>query len=202
MSIDSATAYDLHAKAFLRARDDSTIGADVVALWCRTLAKDAKNVEVLELACGGGYPVTRVLNEAGVRLWAIESSPNLVAEFQQRFPDIPVECAKVQDSDFFGRKFDAVVAVGLMFLLNETEQATLIHRVAQVLKPGGRFLFSAPLQSCHWTDATTGILSQSLGEKGYKICMLDAGLCLAETYTDNGGNHYYEAQLRSSDFLA
>jgi len=191
MPTDSAIAYDLHAQEFLTARDHSNIGADVVALWCRTLSKDT---QILELACGGGYPITRVLLEAGMRLWAIESSPNLVAEFQRRFPDVPVLCAKVQDSDFFGRTYDAVVAVGLMFLLNETEQTALIHRVAQALLPGGRFLFTAPLQSCQWHDATTGIASHSLGRTGYENCLRSAGLNLIATYTDSGGNHYYEAQ--------
>nr|WP_315485666.1 class I SAM-dependent methyltransferase [uncultured Undibacterium sp.] len=194
MPADSAIAYDLHAQEFLTARDHSNIGADVVALWCRTLSKDA---EVLELACGGGYPITRVLHEAGMRLWAIEGSPNLVAEFQRRFPDVPVQCAKVQDSDFFGRTYDAVVAVGLMFLLNDTEQAALIHRVAQALLPGGRFLFTAPLQSCQWDDATTGIASYSLGRTAYENCMCSVGLSLIATYTDSGGNHYYEAQRTS-----
>ncbi|MFZ6800500.1 class I SAM-dependent methyltransferase [Undibacterium sp. Di24W] len=191
MSIDSASAYDHHAKAFLRARDQSNIGADVVAQWCHTLGKDA---QVLELACGGGYPITRVLHEAGMRLWAIESSPSLVAEFQRRFPDVPVQCAKVQDSDFFGRNFDAVVAVGLMFLLSETDQAALIHRVAQVLSPGGRFLFTAPLQSCQWVDLITGIPSHALGRTAYEKNFHSAGLSLIATYTDSGANHYYEAQ--------
>ncbi|WP_395008939.1 class I SAM-dependent methyltransferase [Undibacterium sp.] len=191
MTTDSALAYDLHAQDFLNARDHSTIGADVIADWCRTLGE---NAQVLELACGGGYPITRVLHEAGLRLWAIESSPNLVAEFQRRFSDVPVQCAKVQDSDFFGRTYDAVVAVGLMFLLSETEQATLIHRVAQLLLPGGRFLFTAPLQRCQWDDTTTGIASQSLGRTGYEDCMRSAGLSLIATYTDSGENHYYEAQ--------
>nr|WP_315467377.1 class I SAM-dependent methyltransferase [uncultured Undibacterium sp.] len=191
MSIDSAAAYDLHAQEFLTARDHSNIGVDVIVHWCITLSKDA---EVLELACGGGYPITRVLHEAGLRLWAIESSPNLVAEFQRRFSDVPVQCAKVQDSDFFRRTYDAVVAIGLMFLLSETEQVELIHRVAQVLLPGGRFLFTAPLQSCQWDDATTGITSQSLGRIAYEDCMRSAGLSLIATYTDRGENHYYEAQ--------
>jgi cyclopropane fatty-acyl-phospholipid synthase-like methyltransferase len=191
MTTDSAIAYDLNAQDFLNARDHSTIGADVIAHWSRTLGKDA---QVLELACGGGYPITRALQDAGLRLWAIESSPNLVAEFQRRFPDVPVQCAKVQDSDFFGRTYDAVVAVGLMFLLIENEQAALIHRVAQVLLPGGRFLFTAPLQRCQWDDATTGIASQSLGRTVYEDCMRSAGLSLIATYTDSGDNHYYEAQ--------
>jgi cyclopropane fatty-acyl-phospholipid synthase-like methyltransferase len=191
MTTDSANAYDLTAQDFLNARDHSKIGADVIAQWSCTLSKDA---EVLELACGGGYPITRVLHEAGLRLWAIESSTNLVAEFQRRFPDVRVQCAKVQESDFFGKTYDAVVAVGLMFLLSETEQAALIHRVAKVLLPSGRFLFTAPLQRCQWDDATTGIASQSLGRTGYEDCMRSAGLSLIATYTDDGENHYYEAQ--------
>lgn len=191
MTIDSATAYDLHAIEFLRARDRSTIGADVVALWCRSLDTEA---EILELACGGGYPITRVLYEAGLQVWAIESSPTLLAEFSKRFPTVTVQCGKVQDSDFFGRNFDAVVAIGLMFLLSESEQIALIHRVAQALKPGARFLFSAPLQSCQWADASTGMTSQSLGIANYETHLHAAGMRLINTFADSGENNYFEAE--------
>jgi SAM-dependent methyltransferase len=191
MPIDSASAYDINAYEFLRVRDHSEIGVDVVEAWGRTLAKKSN---VLELACGGGYPITRVLSDAGMRLWAVESAPALLAEFRRRFPAVTVQCVTVQESDFFELSFDAVVAVGLMFLLTETEQVALINRVAQVLVPGGRFLFSAPIQACSWTDITTGIVSQSLGRVAYEACLHAAGMCLLTLHTDSGENNYYDAK--------
>src|SRR5262245_45092092 len=65
--MDSAKAYETHAHEFLRGRDTSPIGAVVVDQWSRTLRRGAT---VIELACGGGYPITRALEAAGLQVWA------------------------------------------------------------------------------------------------------------------------------------
>lgn len=73
----------------------------------------------------------------------------------------------MEDSDFFGRTLTAVVASGLMFLLPADIQAFLIRKVAGVLNPNGRFLFTSPQESCIWQDALTGRDSISLGSCVY-----------------------------------
>jgi cyclopropane fatty-acyl-phospholipid synthase-like methyltransferase len=189
--MDSAKAYETHAQEFLRGRDRSPIGANVVEQWTRSLRKGAS---VIELACGGGYPITRVLHAAGLNLWAIDSSPTLVAEFQSRFPTIPVHCAKVQESEFFGRKFEGAIAIGLIFLLTEQEQANLIHRVSEILEPGGRFLFTAPIQTGTWNDLNTGLKCISLGQEHYVDLLNKEGLRVVANYKDVGENEYYNAE--------
>jgi len=191
MSIDSATAYETHALEFLGARDHSTIGTAVLQTWCASLSPDA---EVLELACGAGFPVTRILQAAGLRVWAVDSSPTLLAHFQQRFPSIPIACARVQECTFFSKQFDAVLAIGLLFLLDEADQLALIQRLATHVKLGGRLLFTAPIQACQWRDASTGLLSHSLGQDAYVACLQAHGFTIIGHYVDEGGNHYYEAQ--------
>jgi cyclopropane fatty-acyl-phospholipid synthase-like methyltransferase len=163
----------------------------VVKQWSRTLRKGAA---VIELACGGGYPVTRALNSAGLKLWAVDSSPSLVTAFQSRFPDIPIQCAKVQESDFFRRKYEGAIAIGLIFLLSEREQANLISRVSEILEPGGKFLLMAPTQTGTWSDMNTGHECVSLGQDRYSELMTKAGLRVVETYMDVGNNHYYDAE--------
>lgn len=108
MFTDPAIAYEAYAQEFLRARDASTIGSSVVEQWARTLPMGA---EVIELGCGAGYPVTRTLHAAGLKLWAIDSSVSLVAEVNRRFPSVPVQCEKVQGSNFFNRTYHEAVAV-------------------------------------------------------------------------------------------
>lgn len=191
MPTDSATAYETHALEFLGARDQSTIGTAVLQTWCASLSP---NAEVLELACGAGFPVTRILQAAGLRVWAVDSSPTLLAYFQQRFSSIPVACARVQDSTFFSRQFDAVLAIGLLFLLEEADQLALIQRLATHVKLGGRLLFTAPLQAFQWRDASTGLVSHSLGQDAYVACLQAHGFTIIGQYVDEGENHYYEAQ--------
>ena len=189
--MDSAEAYEAHAEEFLRGRDTSPIGTQVVDQWSRALRRGAT---VIELACGGGYPISRILEAAGLQLWAVDSSPTLVAEFHSRFPKIPIQCARVQESDFFGREYDGAIAIGLLFLLSETEQAVLISRVAEILVPGGQFLFMAPIQVGTWKDLNTGLDCASLGRERYEELLRNAGFRVVATYTDKGANNYYDAE--------
>lgn len=191
MSTDSASAYEKHARAFLDARDRSTIGAGVVRRWAQALGTGTK---VLEIGCGGGLPVSRVLVDAGLELWAMDSSPTLLAEFSSRFPGVRAECALALESAFFGEEFGAVISIGLVFLLKEDEQAALIQRVSGLIVVGGPFLFTAPLQSGTWRDAITGDECRSLGRERYETLLAEAGFRVVATYEDEGRNNYYEAK--------
>jgi cyclopropane fatty-acyl-phospholipid synthase-like methyltransferase len=189
--MDSAKAYEDHAQEFLRGRDTSPIGTHVVDKWSRTLRRGAT---VIELACGGGYPITRVLRAAGLQLWAVDSSPTLVAEFRSRFPTIPVQCARVQESNFFDRIYEGAIAIGLIFLLPESDQATLISRVSGILVPGGRFLFMAPIQKGDWIDMNTGLECRSLGQASYEKYLRETGFRVVATFSDRGANNYYDVE--------
>jgi SAM-dependent methyltransferase len=153
----------------------------------------------MEIACGGGYPVSRELVNAGLEVWAIDSSPTLVSEFRSRFPALPIRCESVQDSDFFARTFDGAVAVGLLFLLPAHEQAAVIARVSDALVAGGRFLFTAPTEIGTWQDMHTGIDCLSLGLKTYEHLLEEAGLSILDTYEDEGKNNYYVTEKLGSN---
>ena len=189
--MDSANAYESNAYQFLRGRDGSSIGSVVVDRWARTLRKGAR---VIELGCGGGYPITRVLEAAGLQLWAVDASPTLIEAFRSRFPAIPEQCARVQESDFFGRTYEATVAVGLVFLLAESDQVRLISKVSEILEPGGRFLFTAPIEKGTWKDMTTGLECKSLGLARYEGHLTGAGFRVVDTFSDKGANNYYDVE--------
>lgn len=87
-----------------------------------------------------------------------------------------------------------MVAVGVVFLLPADAQRDLIRRVAVVLNPGGRFLFTAPAPACAWADNLTGLPSRSLGAEVYKAIAADAGLTIVAECADEGENHYYDAE--------
>src|SRR5690606_24111463 len=107
--------------------------------WARGLRAGAT---ILDLGCGDGLPIARALLSDGFDVYGVDASPTLVAAFSRRFPQAKVMCEPVEESSFFGRKFDGVLAIGLIFLLPSDAQRSLIRRVAQVLTPGGRFLFT------------------------------------------------------------
>jgi SAM-dependent methyltransferase len=162
-----------------------------VAEWSQVLPGCAR---VLDLGCGTGVPISQALIERRFHVYGVDASPTMVAAFRAHFPAVPVERAAVEDSDFFGLTFDGAVAWGLFFLLDVDAQRRLIAKIASVLRSGGRFLFTAPNQSCSWRDALTGRTSISLGYDAYRKALEAEGMSLVGTQLDEGENHYYLAQ--------
>jgi len=110
--------------------------------------KDTRNLEagaaILDVGCGNGVPISLARVNDGFELYGIDASPTLAAGFRQRLPAVPVECETVEESAFFGRTFDGVVALGVLFLMPAERQREVIGKIAGSLSPGGRFLFSSP----------------------------------------------------------
>jgi SAM-dependent methyltransferase len=191
--IDKSNGYEEVAAVYVagRGRAVGGIGAATVAEWSRTLPPAAT---VLDLGCGTGVPISQVLIERGFLVHGVDAAPTMVAAFRDRFPDFPVECAAVEHSDFFGKKFDAVVSVGLFFLLDEQTQLQLIEKIAGALRSDGSLLFTAPRQICSWNDGMTDRASFGLGLDVYRDALEAHGLSLIGTQTDEGENHYYFAR--------
>jgi cyclopropane fatty-acyl-phospholipid synthase-like methyltransferase len=180
---------------FIARRGQNSLGIGVAAAaeWSRMLPGGAT---VLDLGCGTGVPISQALIDRGFNVCGVDAAPTMVAAFRARFRTSPVECAAAEDSDFFGRTFDGVVAWGLFFLLEAEVQRRLIAKVAAVLPRGGRFLFTAPSQSCSWADAMTGRSSISLGYEAYRNALEAESMSLIGTQRDEGENHYYLAQKK------
>jgi SAM-dependent methyltransferase len=188
---DPSNGYEDIASEFVARREQSGIGAATVRAWARSLNP---GTSILDLGCGHGVPISAVLMADGFDVYGIDSSPTLATMFRDRFPRAHVACEPVEDSNFFGRTFDAIVAVGLIFLLSADVQDGLIRRVARALNSGGRFLFTAPAEACTWKDVLTGHHSLSLGVGAYKDLLSNAGLALVDEYLDEGDNHYYDSR--------
>jgi cyclopropane fatty-acyl-phospholipid synthase-like methyltransferase len=159
-----------------------------VRQWAKALPPGS---DVLDLGCGHGAPISEALIDEGLNIYGVDASPSLIAAFRARFPHAPAELSAVEDSRFFDRRFDGVIAWGLVFLLGPDTQAHLIHKVAASLKPGGKFLFTAPDQKCEWSDILTGRKSISLGADEYRRIVKAAGMIIDDEAEDEGQNHYY-----------
>ncbi len=184
---DKTNGYEAIAVAFTRARDRS-IGPRVVKEWAKGLVPGTC---VLDLGCGFGAPISEVLLEEGFEVNGVDASATMVAKFRERFPGVRVECCPVEESRFFDRTYDAVVAWGLLFLLPAETQRSLIGKVAGVLNRGGRFLFTSPKEPIFWLDGMTDLPSVSLGHDAYVAEMAAHGMELEGNEVDEGGNYYY-----------
>ena len=185
---NQSNGYDEIATTFMSIREASRIGATAVGDWSRALPEGGA---VLDLGCGHGVPIAEVLIRAGFDLHGMDASPRMIDAFRDRFPDAPTACEAVEESSFFGRKFDGVVACGLIFLLASDVQTTLIRKVAKALSQGGHFLFTAPEERGVWSDPLTGRESTSLGDEVYRRLLDSVGLAVDGHRWDEGRNHYY-----------
>lgn len=189
---DRSNGYEGAAAEFLAVRGgprSTRIGAEKVRTWARQLPRGCA---VLDLGCGSGVPITEVLIDQGLAVYGVDASPSLVSAFKQRWPDAPIECEPVEESQFFCRQFDAVLAWGLVFLLSAPSQRKLIRRINNALKSGGHLLFTSPAEAVAWNDAITGQLSRSLGAAEYQRELSSVGLTVIDQYYDEGRNHYFD----------
>lgn len=196
--MDRSNGYEGVAVEFLarRGRGRSTgVGVKEVRNWARTLPAGAA---VLDMGCGPGFPITEVLVVEGLNVFGIDAAPSFVQAFRRNLPNVPVLCESVQDSTFFDRTFDAVLAWGLMFLLSPDDQRRLIQRMSAILVPGGRVLFTSPPEPVVWNDGMTDQESRSLGADEYRRLLSSVGLSVSSEYEDEGENHYYDARKEAA----
>lgn len=187
---DASRGWDAAADLLTGHRAQSTIGVAVLREWARALPAGAS---VLDLGCGAGAPVSTTLVELGCRVAGVDGSPRLVTAYRARFPGAEVACEPVEASAWFGRRFDAVVAIGLLFLNDEPAQRAIIAHMGRATVPGGHVLVTAPWQTATWVDPTTGLDCRSLGRAEYTRAFARAGFEVVATPIDEGENHYYAA---------
>jgi SAM-dependent methyltransferase len=142
--VDPSNGYEEIAGQFMAARN-GRVGRATVREWGRTLPAGSS---ILDLGCGHGVPISQTLIEDGFAVYGVDASTQMIAAFRERFPGARAECSTVEDSTFFGRKFDGVIAWGLMFLLPVESQAAVIKKVAGALNSGRDVSFYSAGTGC------------------------------------------------------
>jgi 2-polyprenyl-3-methyl-5-hydroxy-6-metoxy-1,4-benzoquinol methylase len=158
------------------------------------------SAKILDLGCGDGFPISSYLFEHGFDVFAIDSSKNMIERYKERFPDVPTECAEIQHSSFFDVRFNAVIAYGVVFHLNEDDQASVLIHSAKSLLPGGKLLFTSQKEEIHGTSTMNGINfpyislgteRYSKGTERYSKILQDNGMKLEDEYCDQWDNYIY-----------
>lgn len=169
------------------------IGLPEIDAFLETLPPGSR---ILDLGCGTGVPITERLVQRGFEVYAIDGSARMVESVRARFPMMPVEFARLQDSAFFNTTFDAVICWGVLFHLEADEQEGVIRRVAQVLNPRGKFLFTSGEMEGVIHDEMNGVpfRSVSLGAANYARIIASAGLELLHQHYDGWENYVYIAR--------
>ncbi len=106
--MDHSNGYEAIASRFIEIRGQAItgIGTSSVGAWASGFPVGST---VLDLGCGTGMPIAKVLIEAGIRVYGVDASPSLAEAFRQNFPTMPIACEPVEDSLFFNRQFDGII---------------------------------------------------------------------------------------------
>ncbi len=190
--MDKSNGYEGVASHFLKGRGLAIngIGKSTVRKWALTLQPGSV---ILDIGCGTGIPVSKVLVDVGMKVYGIDASPTLANAFHENFPDLPITCEAAEESAFFGRQFDGIISVGLMFLLSEEAQMVVISKASAALKPSGKFVFTATYVAHTWNDIMTDQPSISLGAEKYRALTAASGLSIIDEFEDEGGNYYFDS---------
>src|SRR3978361_829172 len=98
---------------------------------------DAKPGEhILDLGCGTGH-LTQRIQSLGAIVTGIDSSPEMIQQAEENFPEIKFSVANATNF-YFEEPFDAIFSNAVLHWIKD--QDSLIKTVYDNLKPGGRFV--------------------------------------------------------------
>ena len=109
-------------------RDDAIIGKIL------DLGNVTAGVDVLDVACGTGVLFPDYMARNVASLTGIDISPEMVKITREKFPQVEVLCADVEEAQF-GRKFDCIMVYNAFPHFPDPDR--LIQVLSDLLKPGG-----------------------------------------------------------------
>ena len=109
-------------------RDDAIIGKIL------DLGNVTAGVDVLDVACGTGVLFPDYMARNVASLTGIDISPEMVKITREKFPQVEVLCADVEEAQF-GIKFDCIMVYNAFPHFPDPDR--LIQVLSDLLKPGG-----------------------------------------------------------------
>jgi tRNA (cmo5U34)-methyltransferase len=101
-----------------------------------------ETAKILELGIGTGETTRRVLGRhPDARLTAIDSSPEMLERARAAFPDADLRLIRLEDPLPDG-PFDLVFSALAVHHLDGAAKRDLFRRVAEIVRPGGRFVLA------------------------------------------------------------
>ena len=131
-------SYDAIAEEWDRIRSSHPV--DPCIQKCAELVK--KGGHILDIGCGSGKLIDSYLIQAGFQVTGIDLSEKMADLAKKNVPAM-----EVHHADFLNwkteEKYDALIGFDSLFHIDEPRQAEIYPKAAELLKPGGYFLFTA-----------------------------------------------------------
>lgn len=97
---------------------------------------------ILELGCGPGVPVMRMLLDRGAEVVANDISAKQLSLAKSRCPQATLIPGDMAELSFEPASFDGVICLYTMFHLPRAEQKSLLSKTHSWLKPSAMFVFN------------------------------------------------------------
>lgn len=153
---------------------------------------------VLELGCGPGVPITRMLLDRGAHVVANDISTKQLSLAKDRCPRAELVPGDMAALSFEPASFDGVISFFTMFHLPRPEQKHMLSNIHAWLKPGGLFVFNLATvdqEEIHGEMMGHGMFWSSYCVEENKAMVTDAGFEAVEVEVLEAG----DGQLEESD---
>lgn len=138
--------YDDHAEGWIADRGDRLYDGDQGPNEGQCLDRLTEGFSpgatVLDVGCGSGRPIGAELIRRGFSVHGVDSSPKLIAHARQTLPEGKWTVGDMRALDEGGR-YDGVIAWHSLFHLTPQEQEATVPRLARLVAPGGRLMFTS-----------------------------------------------------------
>lgn len=180
---DVLGVYERHGHAWAKLRGADTGEGPWVARLVSLLAPGAA---VLDLGCGSGVPIARLLVERGFAVTGVDGAAAMLALFRDNVPAAEAIHADMRGLAL-GRTFGAIVAWDSFFHLAPDEQRSMFARLRDHAEPGAGLLFTSGDVEGSAIGALEGepLYHGSLDAEEYRTRLAAAGFTvLAHVRTD------------------
>ena len=161
-----------------------------------------KNVPVspriLELGCGSGVPITRMLLDRGAQVVANDLSSKQISMAKQRCLEATFVPGDMTALTFEDGSFDGVVSFYAIFHLPRAEQKGMLAKILSWMKPGGVFVLNLATvdeEEIHGEMMGNGMFWSSYNVEDSKAIVRDVGFEVLEAEVLEAG----DGKLEESD---
>jgi len=164
----------------------------------KILENSPPSPRILELGCGPGVPITRMLLDRGAQVVANDISSKQLSMAKERCPQADFVPGDMATLSFDPETFDGVICFYTMFHLPRAEQKKMLSNIYSWLKTGGLFvcnLATVDEEEIHGEMMGYGMFWSSYGLDDNEAIVKEVGFEIVEMEVREAG----DGQLEESD---
>lgn len=147
--------------------------------------------DILELGCGPGVPILKLLLDQGARVVANDISAKQIEMAKSRFPAAELRAGDMTALTFDPESFHGVISFYTLFHLPRSKLKDMLIKIHGWLKPGGVFVFNLATideEEIHGEMLGYGMFWSSYDVEGNRTLLSDIGFDLLQVEVLQAGD--------------